>query len=159
MPPIPFIDLQAQRRRLGKRIDEAIARVLAHSQFIMGPEVFTLEADLARFCGACEAISCANGTDALALVLMAKDVKLGQAILCPSFTFAATAEVIVWTGATPVFVDVDPETFNVDPRSIELGIATAKKLGLTPLPRYEMPGNVNERRLTVRTRIVFRENS
>src|SRR5262249_19321317 len=117
-PPIAFIDLQAQRHRLGTRIDEAIARVLTHGQYIIGPEVTTPEADLGRFCGAREVISCANGTDALGLVLLAKGVKAGDAILCPSFTFAATAEVVVWTGATPIFLDVHPDTFNTDPRSI-----------------------------------------
>jgi dTDP-4-amino-4,6-dideoxygalactose transaminase len=131
--PIPFIDLTEQRRRLAPQVDEAIARVLAHCRFIMGPEVRMLEADLARFCSAREAISCASGTDALALVLMAKEVRPGQAVLCPSFTFAATAEVIAWLGATPVFVDVHADTFNMDPRSLKAGIDTAKQLGLTPV--------------------------
>ncbi len=132
-PPVPFIDLQAQRKRLGTRLDEAIARVLAHGQFIMGPEVFALEADLARYCGAREVITCASGTDALALVILAKGVKAGEAVLCPSFTFAATAEFVVSVGATPVFVDIDAETFNVDPASVERGIATAKQRGLKPV--------------------------
>jgi dTDP-4-amino-4,6-dideoxygalactose transaminase len=132
-PAIRFIDLDTQRRRLGKRIDDAIARVLDHGQFIMGPEVRALEADLAAFCGAKEVIGCGNGTDALALVLMAKGVKPGQAILCPGFTFAATAEVVAWFGATPLFVDVDPVTFNVDPASLELGVARAKQLKLEPV--------------------------
>jgi dTDP-4-amino-4,6-dideoxygalactose transaminase len=131
-PPIPFVDLEAQRRRLGTRVDEAIARVLAHCQFIQGPEVRLFEADLARFCGAREVITCGNGTDALALVLMAKGLKPGEAVLCPSFTFAATAEVVAWFGATPVFVDVDRETFNLDAASLETGIATARQLGLSP---------------------------
>ncbi|HVL72259.1 MAG TPA: aminotransferase class I/II-fold pyridoxal phosphate-dependent enzyme, partial [Beijerinckiaceae bacterium] len=108
--PIPFIDLAAQRRRLGKAVDEAILRVLDHGGYIMGPEVRALEAELARFCGARHAISCANGTDALAIVLMAKGVKPGDAIFCPAFTFAATAEVVAWLGATPVFVDVREDT-------------------------------------------------
>jgi len=131
--PLPFIDLAAQRRRLGATIDDAIARVLAHGQYIMGPEVYALESDLSRFCGAKQVIACANGTDALALVLMAKGVKPGDAVLCPSFTFAATAEVVAWFGATPVFVDVHADTFNVDSSSLESGIATAKKLGLRPV--------------------------
>lgn len=131
--PIPFIDLDAQRRRLGTRIDEAVARVLGHGQFIMGPEVRALEADLARFCGAREVIGCGSGTDALALVLMAKGVKPGQAVFCPGFTFAATAEVVAWFGATPLFVDVDPATFNLDPASLELGLARAKQLKLDPV--------------------------
>lgn len=130
--PIPFIDLAAQRRRLGSVIDEAIARVLAHGQYILGPEVRLLEADLAGFCGARHVVSCSNGTDALALILRARGIKAGDAVFCPSFTFAATAEVIAWFGATPVFVDVFPDTFNMDPASLERGIATAKQLRLRP---------------------------
>jgi dTDP-4-amino-4,6-dideoxygalactose transaminase len=130
--PVPFVDLEAQRRRLGGRIDEAIARVLDHCQFIQGPEVRLLEADLGRFCGAREVITCANGTDALALVLMAKGLKAGDAVFCPSFTFAATAEVVAWFGATPVFVDVERETCNLDAASLEAGIATARQRGLSP---------------------------
>jgi dTDP-4-amino-4,6-dideoxygalactose transaminase len=131
--PLPFIDLGAQRRRLGAKVDDAIARVLAHGQYIMGPEVTQVEAELAKFCGATQVISCANGTDALALVLMAKDLKAGEAVLCPSFTFAATAEVVAWFGATPVFVDVHADTFNLDIASLEQGLATAKQRGLTPV--------------------------
>jgi dTDP-4-amino-4,6-dideoxygalactose transaminase len=131
--PLPFIDLGAQRRRLGDKVDNAITRVLAHGQYIMGPEVYALEAELAGFCGAKQVISCANGTDALALVLMAKGLKPGDAVLCPSFTFAATAEVVAWFGATPVFVDVHADTFNIDAASLESGIATAKKAALRPV--------------------------
>ena len=131
--PIPFIDLDTQRCRLGSRIDDAIARVVNSGQFIMGPQVRALESDLAAFCGAGQVISCGNGTDALALVLMAKGVKAGDAIFCPGFTFAATAEVVAWFGATPVFVDVDPDTFNMDPAGFELGIARAKQLKLEPV--------------------------
>jgi dTDP-4-amino-4,6-dideoxygalactose transaminase len=130
---IPFIDLGAQRRRLGDAIDKAIARVLEHGQYILGPEVRMLEGELARFCGASEAISCANGTDALGLVLMAKGVQPGDAIICPTFTFAATAEVVAWAGATPVFVDVFPDTFNMDPDAIKHAVITAKQLGLKPV--------------------------
>lgn len=131
--PIAFIDLAAQRRRIGAAMDEAILKVVNHGGYIMGPEVKQFEADLAAFCGARHVISCANGTDALALVLMAKGVQPGQAILCPSFTFAATAEVVAWLGAVPVFVDCLPETFNMDPASLEQGIATARGLGLVPV--------------------------
>ena len=131
--PIPFIDLLAQRRILGQKIDDALARVVDHCQFVMGPEVDILERDLGSFCGAQHVVSCANGTDALALVLMAKNVKPGDAVLCPSFTFAATAEVVAWLGATPIFVDVLPDTFNISPRSLEQGIATAKSRGLNPV--------------------------
>ena len=120
--PIPFIDLGAQRRRLGASVNDAIMRVVDHGGYIMGPEVLALEADLSAFCGAKHVISCANGTDALALVLMAKDVRPGDAILCPSFTFAATAEVVAWLGATPIFVDVCEDTFNMDIESLEAGL-------------------------------------
>jgi dTDP-4-amino-4,6-dideoxygalactose transaminase len=128
--PIPFIDLGAQRRRLGASVNDAIMRVVDHGGYIMGPEVFALEADLAAFCGARHVISCANGTDALALVLMAKNVRPGDAILCPSFTFAATAEVVAFLGATPIFVDVRDDTFNMDIASLEAGLRTAREHGL-----------------------------
>ena len=130
--PIPFIDVAAQRRRLGSSIDEAIARVTTHCQFILGPEVRELEAELAKFCGARHAVSCASGTDALVMVLMAKQIGPGDAVICPSFTFCATAEVVALLGATPVFADVDEATFNIDPKSFERAIAKAKRLGLKP---------------------------
>jgi dTDP-4-amino-4,6-dideoxygalactose transaminase len=128
--PIPFIDLAAQRRRLGSKVDEAIARVTAHCQFVMGPEVRALETELAKFSGARHAVSCASGTDALVLVLMAKGIGPGDAVICPAFTFCATAEVVALLGATPVFADVDAATFNIDPKSLERAIGTAKRLGL-----------------------------
>jgi len=130
---IAFIDLQAQRRRLGAAVDRAIARVLEHGRYIMGPEIAELEAQLAAICGARHAISCANGTDALVLGLMVKGVRPGDAILVPSFTFVATAEVVAWLGATPVFVDVLPDSFNLDHASLEDGIASAHALGLRPV--------------------------
>jgi len=130
--PIEFVDLGAQRRRIGARMDEAIRRVVDHGRFILGPEVGELERQLAEFCGAKHVLSCANGTDALGLALMAKGAGPGQAVLVPSFTFAATAEVVVWFGATPVFVDVLDDSFNMDPASFEAGIAAAKRLGLKP---------------------------
>jgi dTDP-4-amino-4,6-dideoxygalactose transaminase len=131
-PAIDFIDLRAQRERIGPRIEEAILKVVRHGKYIMGPEVAELEAKLAAFCGAKHVLSCANGTDALALVLMAKNVRPGDAILVPSFTFAATGEVVAWLGAAPVFVDCLPDTFNMDPASLEAGIDTARRLGLNP---------------------------
>ena len=130
--PIPFIDVVAQRRRLGRAIDDAVARVLTHCQFIQGPEVRALEAELAAFCGARHAIACSSGTDALFLVLMAWEIGPGDAVICPAFTFCATAEVVALRGATPVMADVDAETFNLDPASLERAVATAKKLGLKP---------------------------
>ena len=131
--PSPFIDIGAQRRRLGKSIDEAVSRVLSNCQFINGPEVTQLEAQLAEFCGAKHVVSCASGTDALLMVLMAKGVGPGDAVLCPSFTFCATGEAVALTGATPVFVDVDEATFNMSVDSLKRGIATARKLGLRPV--------------------------
>lgn len=130
--PVPFIDLAAQRRRLGDRVDTAIAAVLDHGRFIMGPEVARVEAELAAFCGAGFCISCASGTDGLALGLMAKGLKPGDAVLVPAFTFAATAEVVAWLGAVPVFVDVRPDSFNLDPAGIEAGLAETRRHGLTP---------------------------
>jgi dTDP-4-amino-4,6-dideoxygalactose transaminase len=130
--PIPFIDVAAQRRRLGRAIDDAVARVLAHCQFIHGPEVRELEADLAAFCGARHAIGCASGTDALLLVLLAKEIGPGDAVICPDFTFTATAEVVALLGATPVFADVDETSFNLAPESLARAVATARDLGLRP---------------------------
>ncbi|MCF8476722.1 MAG: aminotransferase class I/II-fold pyridoxal phosphate-dependent enzyme, partial [Pseudolabrys sp.] len=132
LPPIPFIDLAAQRRRLGPAVDAAIARVLDHCQFMLGPEVRTFEAELAAFCGAKHAVSCASGTDALVLALRAFGIGPGDAVLCPSFTFCATAEVAVLVGATPVFVDIDAATFNIDADGIAGAVETARAAGLTP---------------------------
>jgi UDP-2-acetamido-2-deoxy-ribo-hexuluronate aminotransferase len=126
---IPFIDLAAQQARIRPALDAAIARVLAHGAYVMGPEVRTFEAQLAAFCGARRALSCANGTDALALPLMAWEIGPGDAVFCPSFTFAATPEVIPWTGATPVFVDILPDTFNLDPDHLEAAIAAVQAEG------------------------------
>ena len=129
---IAFIDIVEQRRRLGKHIDDAVAGVLTHCQFINGPEVARLEADLAAFSGAKHVIACASGTDALLMVLMAKKIGPGDAVICPTFTFCATGEVVAILGATPVFVDVDEATFNIDPNSLKDGIAVARKRGLKP---------------------------
>ncbi len=131
-PSIPFIDLAAQRRRLGAAVDSAVARVLNHCQFVMGPEVRAFEGELAEFGGARHAVTCASGTDALVLALRALELGPGDAVICPSFTFCATAEVAVLVGATPVFVDVDPVTFNIDASGIAGAVASAKEAGLTP---------------------------
>jgi len=132
LPSIPFIDVAAQRRRLGPAIDAAVARVLSHCQFILGPEVKAFETELAAFCGARHVVTCASGTDALVLALRAMGIGPGDAVLCPSFTFCATAEVVALVGATPVFVDVDAATFNIDAKGIAGAIATAKEAGLKP---------------------------
>jgi dTDP-4-amino-4,6-dideoxygalactose transaminase len=130
--PVPFIDVVSQRRRLGGLIDQAVGRVLEHCQFINGPEVTQFEADLAAFSGAKHVVACASGTDALLMVLMAKGIGPGDAVICPTFTFCATGEVVALTGASPVFVDVDAVTFNMDIASLKRGVATAKRLGLKP---------------------------
>jgi dTDP-4-amino-4,6-dideoxygalactose transaminase len=109
-----------------------VSRVLTHCQFINGPEVTQLEAALAAFTGAKHVVTCASGTDALLMVLMAWNVGPGDAVFCPSFTFCATGEAVALTGATPVFVDVHEATFNLDVESLKRGIATAKRIGLKP---------------------------
>ncbi len=128
-----MIDLRAQRARLGGRIERAVARVIDHQQFIMGPEVAQLEERLASFSGAAHAVSCASGTDALLLPLLAWGLGRGQAVLLPSFTFAATAEVVALVGATPVFVDVAEGTANLDPEGLEAAMAAALAEGLSPV--------------------------
>jgi dTDP-4-amino-4,6-dideoxygalactose transaminase len=130
---MPFIDLAAQQRRIRDKIDAAIAKVLDSGAYVMGPQVREFEAKLAEFGQARLALSCANGTDAIALPLMAWGVGKGDAVFCPSFTFAATPEVVPWVDATPVFVDILPDTFNLDPAKLEAAIAGVKAEGrLTP---------------------------
>ena len=129
---IAFIDLQAQRQRLGDRIDKAIGRVLAHGRFIMGPEVAQLEERLADYTGRRHALACSSGTDALALALMAWGIGAGDAVYIPAFTFVATAEVVAWLGATPVFVDVYEDTFNIDPESLQAAVHDTARHGLRP---------------------------
>lgn len=132
MSPIAFIDVAAQRARLGARIDRALGSVVESCRFINGPEVAMLEEQLAAFAGVRHAIACSNGTDAMAMALMAWGVKPGDAVFCPAFTFCATAEVVPWSGATPVFVDVLADTFNMDPASLDRAIGLAKAQGLHP---------------------------
>lgn len=124
-----FIDLQAQRRRIEPEINGAVQRVIESGRYVLGPEVGELEKQLAAWCGAKHAVSCANGTDALALALMAWQLKPGDAVFCPSFTFVATAQVVPWLGAWPVFVDILPETYNIDPASLEAAIQRVKAEG------------------------------
>lgn len=112
-----FIDLKTQQKRIQEKINSNIQKVLNHGSYIMGPEVKQLEATLAAYTDTKHAISCASGTDALLMALMAYGVKPGDAIFTTPFTFIATAEVISLLGATPVFVDIDPKTFNIDPQS------------------------------------------
>jgi dTDP-4-amino-4,6-dideoxygalactose transaminase len=127
-----FIDLAAQRERLGDSVERAISAVLNHGQFVLGPEVAELEGRLAAFCGARHCVSCANGTDALLLALRAEGIGPGDAVFVPAFTFVATVEVVALAGATPVFVDVRPDTFNLDVASLKAAIGEAETRGLKP---------------------------
>ena len=129
---IEFIDLGAQQARIKTKIDSRIQAVLTHGNYIMGPEVRELEAGLAAFCGAKHALSCANGTDALQLALMALNVGPGDAVFCPTFTCASTAEVVPPMGATPIMVDVYENSFNLDVASLKRAITHARALGLRP---------------------------
>jgi len=127
--PIAFIDLAAQQRRIEKEVKQALDTVLAHGQYISGPEVKKLETELAKHSGAKHAVGCSSGTDALVLPLMALGVGPGDAVFVPSFTFAATAEAVALVGATPVFVDCLAATYNMDPKSLEAAIDMIKKEG------------------------------
>ena len=131
-PTIRFIDLQTQQARLQPRLSRAIEELLASGAFVGGQKVAEAEDRLAAFCGAAHCIACANGTDALILVLKAWDVGQGDAVYVPAFTFAASAGAVVAVGATPVFVDVDEETFNMDPASLAAAIPASRELGLRP---------------------------
>lgn len=126
---IAFNDLKTQQIRIGSALDRAMKAVVQHGQFIMGPEVAALEQALGQFCGARHVVSCANGTDALILVMMAEDIGPGDAVFVPTFTFVATAEAVAARGGVPVFVDVDPSTFNIDLQSLDRAIAAIKKGG------------------------------
>src|SRR3954467_12365520 len=131
--PIAFIDLQAQRKRLGAPLDAAIKAAVEGGQWILGPQVAQFEKDIAAWAGVKHAVACANGTDALLLILRAWGVGPGDAVFVPAFTFAASAEVVALAGASPVFVDVLADSFNMDPASLESAIALVKKDGkLTP---------------------------
>lgn len=128
----PFIDLQAQRAKISIEIDIAIAKVLDHGQFILGPEVTEFEASLAAFEGAKFGIGCANGTDAIILPLMAYKIGKGDIVFCPSWTYAATAEAIKLVGATPCFVDINPATYTLCPKSLRLAIEAQLKANKKP---------------------------
>ena len=128
--PTQFIDLAAQQKLIRPQLDLAISRVLDHGQYIMGPEVKEFEGQLREFTGARHALTCANGTDALTLVLMAWGIGSGDAVFVPSFTYVATAEAPAQLGATPFFVDVCEDTFNIDPQSFKQAIIDSRELGL-----------------------------
>lgn len=131
--PIPFIDLEAQRQTISKEIDQAVLHVIHNCSYIMGPEVFELEKRLAEFASVPHALGVSNGTEALFMGLMALGAGPGDAIFVPTFTFAATAEVVALVGATPIFIDIDERSFNMCPRSLSEAIDMVKKdKNLTP---------------------------
>ena len=130
-----FIDLAAQQARIKSQIDANIQTVLAHGHYILGPEVAELEAELAAYCGAKYCISCANGTDALQIALMALGVGHGDEVITPGFTYIATAETVALLGAKPVYVDIDEQTYNIDPAKIEAAI-TDKTKAIIPVSLY-----------------------
>ena len=127
--PIPFLDLAAQQARIGPSLQARLAAVLAHGQFILGPEVAALEQRLAQFSGAAHCVGVSSGTDALQIALMAEGIGIGDAVFLPAFTYTATAEVPMLLGATPVFVDVDPRTFQIDCAHLQARIAEVQRAG------------------------------
>jgi dTDP-4-amino-4,6-dideoxygalactose transaminase len=131
-PEIEFIDLKAQRRHIGERMDQAIKAAIDGGHFILGPQVGQFENQLAKFAGVKHAIGVGNGTDALGICMMTLGLRPGDAVICPAFTFAATAEAVAWLGATPVFVDIDPATYNMDPQALPIAFETAVRSGLKP---------------------------
>lgn len=140
---IEFVDLKAQYRALKQSIDARIQRVLDHGQFIMGPEVAELESRLAALTGAHHCVTCASGTEALLIALMALDIKSGDEVITPPFTFIATAEVIVLLGAKPVYVDVEADTCNLDVRRLEAAI-TPRTRAIMPVSLYGQPADMDE---------------
>lgn len=128
-PAIPFLDLKAQQKRIEPELRRRLQAVLAHCQFILGPEVAELEEKLAAFCGARHCVGVSSGTDAIQIALMAEGVGPGDAVFLPAFTYTATAEVPLVLGAAPVFVDVDPATFQIDPAHLEARIAAVRRAG------------------------------
>jgi UDP-2-acetamido-2-deoxy-ribo-hexuluronate aminotransferase len=130
-----FIDLKTQYRRIKPAVDERIARVLEHGQYVMGPEVLELEQALARYCGTKHCIAVSSGTDALLIALLALGIRPGDEVITAPFTFFATAEMIALIGARPVFVDVDPRTYNLDPAKLEAAI-TPRTRAIMPVSLY-----------------------
>lgn len=122
-----FVDLKSQADKLGHGIQKAMNRVMAHGRFIMGPEIFELERKLAEYCGVKYAVTCSSGTDALLMALMAIDIQHGDFVVTTPFSFIATAEVIALLGAVPVFVDIEPDTYNIDPEKLDQTISALKK--------------------------------
>src|SRR3954447_200038 len=127
--PLPFLDLKAQQARMAASLRPRLEAVLAHCQFILGPEVVELEQRLASYCGAKHCVGVSSGTDALQIAMMAEGIGPGDAVFLPAFTYTATAEVPLLLGATPVFVDVDPRSFQIDPAHLEQRVAVTRAAG------------------------------
>lgn len=147
--PTQFIDLKTQQELIRDKIDLAIQKVLDHGQYIMGPEVKDFERSIENYTGAKNALTCANGTDAISIVLMAWDIGPGDAIFVPSFTYIATAEAPAQLGATPFFVDVDEDTYNLNAQSFQQAIIDCKSLGLNPsvvipVDLFGQPSNIDK---------------
>lgn len=140
---LPFIDLKTQYQQLKQDIDARIQKVLNHGQYILGPEVAECEEALAQFTGTKYCVTCASGTDALYMALLAIDIKPGDEVIVPALSFFATAEVVALLNATPVFVDVQPDTFNMDPTKIEAAITTKTK-AIMPVSLYGQVADMNE---------------
>ena len=132
---IEFIDLKTQQARIKSQIDAAIQRVLAHGQYILGPEVAELEEKLAAYTGAKHCITVANGTDALQIAQMALGIGPGDEVVMPGFTYIATAETVALLGAKPVYVDIDPRTYNLDSALLEAAI-TSRTKAIVPVSLY-----------------------
>lgn len=141
---IPFIDLKAQYAEIETEVRRRMDKVLEHGKFIMGPEIAELESELAEFCGSKHCVCCSSGTDALLMALMALGIGPGHAVLTTPFTFIATAEVISLLGATPVFVDIDPRTFNISPPALDRAVRAIKAgdSALHPLPKQALDGGL-----------------
>jgi len=137
---IPFFDLAAQQALIKRQIDENISKVLEHGKYILGPEVTELEERLCEYTGAKYCITCANGTDALQIALMAIGVGPGDEVITPAFSYIATAEATALLGATPIYVDVDPVTFNINPALIEEKI-TPRTRAIIPVSLYGQPAD------------------
>lgn len=137
---IPFVDLAAQQDRLRSEIEGGIARVLAHGKYILGPEVYELEERLSNYCGATHCITCANGTDALQIALMAIGVGPNDEVITPGFSYIATAEATSVLGGKPVYIDIDPSTYNLDPSQLEAAI-TPRTRAIIPVSLYGLPAD------------------
>ena len=145
---IPFIDLKTQQRQIRSKIDERIKKVLDHGQYILGPEVKELENELGRFTDAKYILCCSSGTDALLLALLGLKLKPGDGVIVPSFTFASSAEVMPLLGAIPIFIDVEADTFNLDPEKLDETLETANEMGINvkgimSVGLFGQPANMN----------------